>query len=205
MFPTAEAGNPAESRKKRQCQVGKCNKNKTSDSCALCRKAAWRSALSVLIVNSLRLKEGDDSLLIKVVPVKHSKSPGKIKVNFEDLEKAREEEEKQKIEGEKKKRYEEHRRSFREAKRLSVSDDSETQTKEVKEQSTPGKLKLTFEEIERERQELRKQQAEEEAKRRLEEEKRAFEEAKLHMAVLSLRVTLVKKFASLMQQQCGCY
>ncbi|MGH0185304.1 UNVERIFIED_CONTAM: hypothetical protein FKN15_017515 [Acipenser sinensis] len=126
-------------------------------------------------------EEGDDSLLIKVVPVKHSKSPGKIKVNFEDLEKAREEEEKQKIEGEKKKRYEEHRRSFREAKRLSVSDDSETQTKEVKEQSTPGKLKLTFEEIERERQELRKQQAEEEAKRRLEEEKRAFEEAKLHM------------------------
>ncbi|MGH0119560.1 UNVERIFIED_CONTAM: hypothetical protein FKN15_032385 [Acipenser sinensis] len=125
--------------------------------------------------------EGDDSLLIKVVPVKHSKSPGKIKVNFEDLEKAREEEEKQKIEGEKKKRYEEHRRSFREAKHRSVSDDSETQTKEVKEQSTPGKLKLTFEEIERERQELRKQQAEEEAKRRLEEEKRAFEEAKLHM------------------------
>ncbi|RXN00575.1 Nexilin [Acipenser ruthenus] len=126
-------------------------------------------------------EEGDDSLLIKVVPVKHSKSPGKIKVNFEDLEKAREEEEKQKIEGEKKKRYEEHRRSFREAKRLSVSDDSETQTKEVKEQTTPGKLKLTFEEIERERQELRKQQAEEAAKQRLEEEKRAFEEAKLHM------------------------
>ncbi|XP_041134135.1 nexilin-like isoform X4 [Polyodon spathula] len=127
------------------------------------------------------VKEGDDSLLIKVVPVKHSKSPGKIKVNFEDLEKAREEEEKQKIEVEKKKRYEEHRRSFREAKRRSVSDDSVTQTKEVKEQHTPGKLKLTFEEIERERQELRKQQAEEEAKWRLEEEKRAFEEAKCHM------------------------
>ncbi|XP_041126766.1 nexilin-like isoform X4 [Polyodon spathula] len=127
------------------------------------------------------VKEGDDSLLIKVVPVKHSKSPGKIKVNFEDLEKAREEEEKQKIEVEKKKRYEEHRRSFREAKRRSVSEDSETQTKEVKEQNTPGKLKLTFEEIERERQKLRKQQAEEEAKRQLEEEKRAFEEAKRHM------------------------
>ncbi|XP_041126765.1 nexilin-like isoform X3 [Polyodon spathula] len=126
-------------------------------------------------------EEGDDSLLIKVVPVKHSKSPGKIKVNFEDLEKAREEEEKQKIEVEKKKRYEEHRRSFREAKRRSVSEDSETQTKEVKEQNTPGKLKLTFEEIERERQKLRKQQAEEEAKRQLEEEKRAFEEAKRHM------------------------
>lgn len=65
--------------------------------------------------------------------------------------------------------------------KILFKDDSETQTKEVKEQTTPGKLKLTFEEIERERQELRKQQAEEAAKQRLEEEKRAFEEAKLHM------------------------
>ena len=54
--PTAEAGHPIERHKRRQCQVGKCNQNKTLDSCALCRKAAWRSALSVLIVNSLRLK-----------------------------------------------------------------------------------------------------------------------------------------------------
>lgn len=43
---------------------------------------------------------------------------------------------------------------------------------------TPGKLKLTFEELERERQEQRKKQAEEEAKRRLIEEKKAFEEAR---------------------------
>lgn len=48
-------------------------------------------------------------------------------------------------------------------------------------QATPGKLKLTFEEMEKERQEQRKKQAEEEAKRRLLEEKKAFEEARLGM------------------------
>lgn len=46
---------------------------------------------------------------------------------------------------------------------------------------TPGKLKLTFEELEKERQEQRKRQAEEEAKRRLQEERKAFEEARLGM------------------------
>lgn len=46
---------------------------------------------------------------------------------------------------------------------------------------TPGKLKMTFEEIERERQEQRKKQAEEEAKLRLLQEKKAFEEARLGM------------------------
>ncbi len=48
-------------------------------------------------------------------------------------------------------------------------------------QVTPGKLKLTFEELEKQRQEQRKKQAEEEAKRRLLEEKKAFEEARLGM------------------------
>lgn len=48
-------------------------------------------------------------------------------------------------------------------------------------QATPGKLKLTFEELEKERQEQRRKQAEEEAKRRLQEEKKAFEEARLGM------------------------
>ena len=46
---------------------------------------------------------------------------------------------------------------------------------------TPGRLKLSFEELEKERQEQRKKQTEDEAKRRLLEEKKAFEEAKLEM------------------------
>lgn len=65
------------------------------------------------------MQEGDGSLLVKVVPNKPSKAPGKIKVNFEELGKAREEQEKKKSEDEKQRRYEKHRRSFGEAKRRS--------------------------------------------------------------------------------------
>ncbi|KAK9970834.1 hypothetical protein ABG768_026741 [Culter alburnus] len=130
-------------------------------------------------------EEGDDSFLVRVVPAKSQKHPGKIKVNFEDMEKSREEELKKRTEEEKKKRYDENRRSFREAKRRSMVeqlDDVESHPKE-KEQMTPGKLRLTFEEQEKERQEQQRKQAEEEARRRLEEEKKAFEEAKLGMAL----------------------
>ncbi|KAF4110122.1 hypothetical protein G5714_009374 [Onychostoma macrolepis] len=129
-------------------------------------------------------EEGDDSLLVRVVPAKSQKQPGKIKINFEDLEKNREEELKKRTEEEKKKRYDENRRSFREAKRRSMIeqvDDADSPTKE-KEPVTPGKLHLTFEEQEKERQEQQRKQAEEEARRRLVEERKAFEEAKLGMA-----------------------
>ncbi|XP_058244904.1 nexilin isoform X3 [Hemibagrus wyckioides] len=129
-------------------------------------------------------EEGDNSVLVRVVPAKSQKQPGKIKMNFEDMEKSREEEIKKRSEEEKKKRYDENRRSFREAKRHSVStnqDGEESQGKE-KERVTPGKLRLTFEEQEKERQEQQRKQAEEEAKRRLQEERKAFEEAKLGMA-----------------------
>ncbi|XP_026784394.3 nexilin isoform X1 [Pangasianodon hypophthalmus] len=129
-------------------------------------------------------KDGDNSVLVQVVPAKTQKQPGKIKMKFEDMEKSREEEMKRRNEEEKKKRYDENRHSFREAKRRSVStnqDDEETQRKE-KERVTPGKLRLTFEEQEKERQEQQRKQAEEEARRRLQEEKKAFEEAKLDMA-----------------------
>ncbi|KAI4872329.1 hypothetical protein NFI96_027757, partial [Prochilodus magdalenae] len=128
-------------------------------------------------------EEGDDSLLVRVVPAKPQKQPGKIKMNFEDIEKSREEELKKRSEEEKKKRYDENRRSFREAKRRSVTinQDEDTPSKE-KEQVTPGKLRLTFEEQEKERQEQQRKQAEEEARQRLLEEKKAFKEAKLGMA-----------------------
>uniref|UniRef100_A0A8C9RIX4 Nexilin (F actin binding protein) n=1 Tax=Scleropages formosus TaxID=113540 RepID=A0A8C9RIX4_SCLFO len=127
-------------------------------------------------------QEGDDTLLIKVGPTKSSRAPGKIKMNFEDLGKVREEEEKKKTDEEKQRRYEENRRSFREGKRHSrVPQDEDSPQSTEKAQVTPGKLKMTFEELERERQEQQRQQAEEEARRRLQEEKRAFEEARLQM------------------------
>ncbi|XP_049577519.1 nexilin isoform X2 [Syngnathus scovelli] len=123
-------------------------------------------------------EEGDDSILVCVVPTKPSRAPGRIKVNFEDMEKNREEELKKSAEEEKKRRYDENRRSFREAKRRSIVPEDEEETAE-KVQVTPGKLKMTFEELEKERQEQRKKQAEEKAKRRLQQEKKAFEEARL--------------------------
>ncbi|XP_014998640.2 nexilin isoform X5 [Macaca mulatta] len=126
-------------------------------------------------------EEGDDSLLITVVPVKSYKTSGKMKKNFEDLEKEREEKERIKYEEDKRVRYDEQRRSLKEAKCLSLVMDDELESEAKKESLSPGKLKLTFEELERQRQENRKKQAEEEARKRLEEEKRAFEEARRQM------------------------
>ncbi|KAM6921463.1 nexilin isoform 2-T2 [Xenentodon cancila] len=126
-------------------------------------------------------EEGDDTILVRVVPAKSSRPPGKIKINFEDMEKNREEELKKKAEEEKKKQYDENRRSFREAKRRSIVQQDDEEKPSEKAPVTPGKLKLTFEELEKERQEQRRQQAEEEAKRRLLDEKKAFEEARLGM------------------------
>ncbi|XP_070817256.1 nexilin isoform X2 [Chaetodon trifascialis] len=127
-------------------------------------------------------EEGDDTILVRVVPAKSSRPPGKIKMNFEDMEKNREEELLKKAEEEKKRRYDENRRSFRDAKRRSIVQQDEEEKPSEKMQVTPGKLKLAFEEMEKERQEQRKKHAEEEAKRRLLDEKKAFEEAKLEMA-----------------------
>ncbi|XP_012677257.2 nexilin isoform X2 [Clupea harengus] len=127
-------------------------------------------------------EEGDDTILVRVVPAKPFKPPGRIKMNFEDMEKNREEDERKKSEEEKKKRYDENRRSFRDAKRRSiVSQNEDEDLPREREQACPGKLKMTFEELEKERQEQQKKQAEEVAKRRLLEEKKGFEEAKLLM------------------------
>ncbi|XP_034874082.1 nexilin isoform X8 [Mirounga leonina] len=125
-------------------------------------------------------EEGDESLLVTVVPVKSQKTSGKMK-NFEDLEKEREEKERVKYAEDKRIRYEEQRRSLKEAKCLSLVVDDELESEAKKESLSPGKLKLTFEELERQRQENRRRQAEEEARQRLEEEKRAFEEARRQM------------------------
>ncbi|XP_037626329.1 nexilin isoform X2 [Sebastes umbrosus] len=126
-------------------------------------------------------EEGDDTILVRVVPAKSSRPPGRIKVNFEDMEKNREEEVQKKAEEEKKRRYDENKRSFRDSKRRSVVEQDEEEKPSESAQVTPGKLKMTFEELEKDRQEHRKKQAEEEAKRRLLDEKKAFEEARLGM------------------------
>ncbi|XP_052034893.1 nexilin isoform X2 [Apodemus sylvaticus] len=121
-------------------------------------------------------QEGDDSLLLTVVPAKSYKTSGKIK-NPEDLD--REQGNERINHEEDKMRSEDECRALKEAKCLSLVMDDETEAK--KESHFPGKLKSTFEELERQRQENRKKQAEEEARRRLQEERRSFEEARRHM------------------------
>ncbi|XP_052034891.1 nexilin isoform X1 [Apodemus sylvaticus] len=121
-------------------------------------------------------EEGDDSLLLTVVPAKSYKTSGKIK-NPEDLD--REQGNERINHEEDKMRSEDECRALKEAKCLSLVMDDETEAK--KESHFPGKLKSTFEELERQRQENRKKQAEEEARRRLQEERRSFEEARRHM------------------------
>ncbi|XP_072198985.1 nexilin isoform X6 [Excalfactoria chinensis] len=122
-------------------------------------------------------EEGDDSLLVTVVPIKPNKTPGKMKVNFDNTGKERAEQ-KGRPDEEMKLKYEEQKEFLKETKCLSFltgeNQDNETQV-------SPGKLKVTFEELERQRQENQRRQAEIEAKQRLEEEKRAFEEARQQM------------------------
>ncbi|XP_062993235.1 nexilin isoform X6 [Elgaria multicarinata webbii] len=127
-------------------------------------------------------EEGDDSLLVTVVPVKPNKTPGKMKISFEDLERERGEQERRKLEEEKRLRYEQEKQALREVKYFSPDvDEDESFDSERKESPSPGKVKLTFEELERQRQENQRRQAEEEARLRLEEEKRTFEEARQQM------------------------
>ncbi|XP_008051355.1 nexilin isoform X1 [Carlito syrichta] len=125
-------------------------------------------------------EEGDDSLLITVVPVKSCHTSGKMKNNFEDLAKEGGEEGRLKHEEDRRARGHGQLRPLKEAGSLSLEDELESVARQ--EALSPGKLKLTFEELERQRQESRKRQAEEEARQRREEEKRAFEEARRQMA-----------------------
>ncbi|NWS29764.1 NEXN protein, partial [Polioptila caerulea] len=125
-------------------------------------------------------EEGDDSLLVTVVPVKSTRTPGKMKIISENTGKEREEQRKTQDE-EMKLKYEEQNQFLKEPKCLSFVK-GENENSETQEPLSPGKLKVTFEELERQRQENQRRQAEEEARQRLEEEKRAFEEARQRMA-----------------------
>ncbi|NXO75881.1 NEXN protein, partial [Sitta europaea] len=123
-------------------------------------------------------EEGDDSLLVTVVPVKSTRTPGKLNIISENTGKERE---KRKTQDEEMKlKYDEQNQFLKEPKCLSFVK-SENENSEPQEPLSPGKLKVTFEELERQRQENQRRQAEEEARQRLEEERRAFEEARQRM------------------------
>ena len=63
-------------------------------------------------------QEGDDSLLVTVVPVKPTKTPGKMKINFENTGKERAEQRERRDE-EVKLKYEEQNQFLKETKCLS--------------------------------------------------------------------------------------
>ncbi|NWT97279.1 NEXN protein, partial [Urocynchramus pylzowi] len=124
-------------------------------------------------------EEGDDSLLVTVVPVKSTRTSGKMKIISENTGKEIAEQKKTQDE-EMKLKCEEQNQLLKEPQCLSFVQ-SENENSETQEPLSPGKLKVTFEELERQRQENQRRQAEEEARQRLEEEKRAFEEARQRM------------------------
>ncbi|XP_066857525.1 nexilin isoform X8 [Anser cygnoides] len=108
---------------------------------------------------------------------------GTVKGKFEEMEKQRQEEERKRTEEERKRRIEQDMIEKRKIQRelAKKAQEGENQDNESQEPLSPGKLKVTFEELERQRQENQRRQAEVEAKQRLEEEKRAFEEARQRM------------------------
>ncbi|XP_075364644.1 nexilin isoform X7 [Mycteria americana] len=141
--------------------------------------------------------EDDDAKSSKIEKGYVPKLIGTVKGKFAEMEKQRQEEERKRTEEERKRRIEqdmiEKRKIQRElAKKAQEIDDFNNtgtesaaeggnEDKETQEPLSPGKLKVTFEELERQRQENQRRQAEEEARQRLEEEKRAFEEARQQM------------------------
>ncbi|XP_068547169.1 nexilin isoform X6 [Anas acuta] len=108
---------------------------------------------------------------------------GTVKGKFAEMEKQRQEEERKRTEEERKRRIEQDMIEKRKIQRelAKKAQEGENQDNESPEPLSPGKLKVTFEELERQRQENQRRQAEVEAKQRLEEEKRAFEEARQRM------------------------
>ncbi|XP_012657172.1 nexilin isoform X3 [Otolemur garnettii] len=149
-------------------------------------------------IKEMLASDDEEAMSHKVEKAYVPKLIGTVKGRFAEMEKQRQEEQRKRTEEERKRRIEqdmlEKRKIERElAKRAeqiedinntgteSASEDDEMESEAKKESLSPGKLKLTFEELERQRQENRKRQAEEEARQRLEEERRAFEEARRQM------------------------
>ncbi|KAM9621432.1 nexilin isoform 8-T33 [Morphnus guianensis] len=127
--------------------------------------------------------EDDDAKLSKIEKGYVPKLIGTVKGKFAEMEKQRQEEERKRMEEERKRRIEQDMIEKRKIQRelAKKAQEGENEDNETQEPLSPGKLKVTFEELERQRQENQRRQAEEEARQRLEEEKRAFEEARQQM------------------------
>ncbi|XP_069835566.1 nexilin isoform X9 [Dendropsophus ebraccatus] len=121
------------------------------------------------------------------------KLTGTVKGKFAEMEKQRQDEERKRMEEERKRRQEQdlkekrkiQRELAKKAEEASNDDDEDEEEYRFqlqKESMTPGKLKLSFEELEKQRREAENRRAEEEARRRLEEERKQFAEARKNMS-----------------------
>ncbi|XP_066479520.1 nexilin isoform X5 [Tiliqua scincoides] len=133
----------------------------------------------------LLASDNEEEKASKVEKAYVPKLTGTVKGKFAEMEKQRQEEERKRMEEERQRRIEqdmiEKRKIQRELAKRAQEDEDESQESEGKQLLSPGKVKLTFEELEKQRQQNQRRQAEEEARQRLEEEKRAFEEARQQM------------------------
>ncbi|XP_064311428.1 nexilin isoform X9 [Phalacrocorax carbo] len=127
--------------------------------------------------------EDDDAKSSKIEKGYVPKLIGTVKGKFAEMEKQRQEEERKRMEEERKRRIEQDMIEKRKIQRelAKKAQEGKSEDNETQEPLSPGKLKVTFEELERQRQANQRRQAEEEARQRLEEEKRAFEEARQQM------------------------
>ncbi|XP_042321926.1 nexilin isoform X6 [Sceloporus undulatus] len=136
-------------------------------------------------MKELLASDDEEEMSCKVEKAYVPKLTGTVKGKFAEMEKQRQEEERKRMEEERQRRIEqdmiEKRKIQRELAKKAQADEEENPDSERKDSPSPGKVKLTFEELEKQRQEHQRRQAEEEARLRLEEEKRAFEEARQQM------------------------
>ncbi|XP_056388618.1 nexilin isoform X8 [Hyla sarda] len=133
------------------------------------------------------------------------KLTGTVKGKFAEMEKQRQDEERRRMEEERKRRLEQDLKEKKKIQRelakkaveiedincdgsdsemeASNDEDEDAYRSELqREHNSPGKLKLSFEELEKQRREAEHRRAEEEARRRLEEERRQFAEARKNMS-----------------------
>ncbi|XP_050163192.1 nexilin isoform X2 [Myiozetetes cayanensis] len=110
-------------------------------------------------------EEGDDSLLVTVVPVKPTKTPGKMKINCENTGEER---------AEQRQTPEEEMKNETQLLSFVTGEDGSSDAPEA---VSPGKLRVTFEELERQRQEQQRRRAEQQARQRRQQERRALQGA----------------------------
>ncbi|CAK8673865.1 unnamed protein product [Clavelina lepadiformis] len=123
----------------------------------------------------------DDEDKIPMLKASYAKKPGKLKTNFEDIDKKRKEREQKKVSLEREIKMSAERRAMKEY--YATHEDEDHKDEEIigpkALKNAPGKLKKNFNDTVRQRDAQERKRADEEKRRKLEEEKQQFRAAKL--------------------------